>query len=748
MLSKTIRILGLIIIIGFSAFSMVVKQLEKEIQSGGMDEETKGFFSYPAYFEDRFYDIRMGIMMDENFHEERLVLAAIDEESLKNIGRWPWDRSIWIDVMDKLKTFGAKVVAFDVVLSEPQKACNAISPDVLMSKSFSNFQSRPGNKVIIPYSLTSIYDPEGLKELPDDLYNFIIDTKQASDKGIVAKKILSATFPIKELLKSEPGLAHIGADEDFDGIFRHYPLVMNTDSLYFPSYSLLAYQYYTGDTPILELDVGGEAILKLKTGDLNLNFKGETKIRWIGGSTTFPTVGLYQIMKAKNNDPKMKELLNGKIIFIGSTAFGAHDLRHTPVDPKLPGVYFHMNMVQMLLEGRFFQTQKHSLFWSWGLLIVGTLIIIIVSLFGNAILDIIFLFFFCGGIIYADTVYLLPMGYEITLFFVLFSIIGAYSWNTFFNFYLTSRDKHFLKNAFGSYISPELIDEMYKSGEPPKLGGESGVLTAYFTDIQSFSTFSEKLSATKLVELLNEYLTAMTDILLGERGTLDKYEGDAIIAFFGAPMHLPDHAYKACKVAIQMQNALLELRDKWKSEGDKWPVIVQNMRMRIGINSGEIVTGNMGSRDRMNYTMMGDSVNLAARLEEAAKQYGIFSHVSQFTKDMLEENEFEMRELDTVKVVGKSEPVTTYDLLGATGETHQDLLDLKTHFDKGLDLYKNQKWDEAIENFKKSLPYEHKRYPELEGKKNPSLIYIDRCNEFKKNHPPADWDGVYTLTSK
>tara|TARA_B100000683_G_C12441594_1_gene536346 strand:- start:589 stop:1458 length:870 start_codon:yes stop_codon:yes gene_type:complete len=289
---------------------------------------------------------------------------------------------------------------------------------------------------------------------------------------------------------------------------------------------------------------------------------------------------------------------------------------------------------------------------------------------------------------------------------------------------------------------------MYESGEPPKLGGDCGIITAYFTDIQGFSSFSEKLSATELVELLNEYLSAMTDILLEEGGTLDKYEGDAIIAFFGAPMPLEDHAVRSCRVALGMQNALLDLRKKWVSEGDKWPQIVHDMRMRIGINSGEIVTGNMGSAMRMNYTMMGDSVNLAARLEEAAKQYGIFTQVSMFTKDMLEDK-FVMRELDTMRVVGKKEPVTTYDLLGEVGKTEEDLLTLQSLFHEALDLYRNQKWDEAIEGFNKSLEYENKRFPDLEGKKtNPSLIYIDRCNQFKENPPPEDWDGVFTLTSK
>jgi adenylate cyclase len=314
-----------------------------------------------------------------------------------------------------------------------------------------------------------------------------------------------------------------------------------------------------------------------------------------------------------------------------------------------------------------------------------------------------------------------------------------------YKIFIEGKDKRFLKQAFGNYISPELIEIMHESGEAPKLGGEAGVKTAFFTDIQSFSTFSEQLSASVLVELLNEYLTEMTDILLANKGTLDKYEGDAIIAFYGAPMKLENHAELACKTTIQMQEKLLELRKYWVSQGDKWPLIVHNMRMRIGLNSGDIVTGNMGSKNRMNYTMIGDAVNLAARLEESAKQYGIFNHVSQMTQSLCADK-FVFRELDTIKVVGKSQPVTTYDLMGETGNTEDYLLELKDKFEKGLEYYKNQDWKSALSFFQQSLELEIKRYDDT--KTNPSEIYIDRVKNFMLYPPPRDWDGVYTLTKK
>ena len=211
------------------------------------------------------------------------------------------------------------------------------------------------------------------------------------------------------------------------------------------------------------------------------------------------------------------------------------------------------------------------------------------------------------------------------ILFPVSAIVLPFGINLTYKLFTEGKDKAYLKASFGNYVSPELIDQMFESGEAPSLGGEEGYNTAFFSDIASFSSFSEKLEATELVELLNEYLEAMTNILLENGGTLDKYIGDAIVAFYGAPMEVDDHELLACRTAIKMQKRLEELRGIWQEEGERWPEIVHHMQNRIGINTGPMVTGNMGSDSRMNYTMMGDTVNLAARLESSAKQYGIYT---------------------------------------------------------------------------------------------------------------------------
>jgi adenylate cyclase len=325
--------------------------------------------------------------------------------------------------------------------------------------------------------------------------------------------------------------------------------------------------------------------------------------------------------------------------------------------------------------------------------------------------------------------------------------------------YFENKEKKFIESSFKQYISPELIDEMVAEGNMPELGGEESNITAYFTDIQGFSTFSEKIgSASKLVELLNEYLTAMTDVLTTKnKGTLDKYEGDAIIAFFGAPMKYDDHAKRACNTAIDMQSELLRLRKKWQGEGNKWPEVVINMHMRIGINTGHIVTGNMGSTMRKNYTMMGDEVNLASRLESAAKQYGAYIHVCKNTIDQLVEQKIESqyiyRSLDIIRVVGKDEPVETFELLAYASDANALVLNkLCELWKEARAAYLDMQWDKAIALFTQCLDFEP-HLPERDpgSKTCPSQVYIKRCLAYKQN-PPASagekWDGIFTATEK
>ncbi len=346
------------------------------------------------------------------------------------------------------------------------------------------------------------------------------------------------------------------------------------------------------------------------------------------------------------------------------------------------------------------------------------------------------------GMFFSD----LPGIGESTMLPVVVPIVGVfmtYTSNVIYKFIVEQRDKKFLKSTFGTYISPDLIDQMYEQKQQPKLGGESGYHTAFFSDIQSFSSFSEVLEPEKMVSLMNEYLTEMTTILLEHRGTLDKYIGDAIVAFWGAPVKVEDQEKLTCQAALDMEKRLDELREKWRNE-EGWPEIVHNMQHRIGLNAGQMVTGNMGSTMRMNYTMMGDTVNLAARLESSAKQYGVYIQVAENiyedTKD-----DFEYRFLDYVKVKGKTIPVKTYELICGKGDLSDEYSACLDTFHKAQEYYFAQQWDDALNGFQESSKLED-MFPGRST--NPSEVYIKRCEYLKENPPEKDWDGVWTLTAK
>ena len=432
----------------------------------------------------------------------------------------------------------------------------------------------------------------------------------------------------------------------------------------------------------------------------------------------------------------------GKKLYYGLTATGTSDLNPMPFDPRYPMVGLHANALNTILDNKIiYEVPKVQV-----ALVIG--IIGILLAFGVPALSA-----SMGGLVTAIIIgaygwlsFWLFTNQQIWLDMVgpLSTLFIGYLGITVYNYIQEEKNKNFLKESFGTYVSPELIDQMYESGEEPSLGGEEGYHTAFFTDIQSFSAFSEKLTASELVALLNQYLTDMTDVLLENNGTLDKYIGDAIVAFYGAPIDVDDHEYWACKTAIEMQDKLAILREGWQREGDRWPEIVHNMQNRIGISSGEMVTGNMGSEARMNYTMMGDNVNTAARLESSAKQYGVYIQIADSTYQAVKEKVV-VRDLDNVVVMGKNEPVKVWELISEVGKEPDQYKKILPAYHEALDLYKNQEWSKAIDAFKASDELE-----EMFGgrKTNPSRIYIPRCEHYLENPPGEDWDGVWTLTSK
>jgi adenylate cyclase len=312
--------------------------------------------------------------------------------------------------------------------------------------------------------------------------------------------------------------------------------------------------------------------------------------------------------------------------------------------------------------------------------------------------------------------------------------------------------KMHIKGMFGTYLSPDLVNRMIESGESPQLGGHEETITAYFSDIQSFSTFSEKLPPDRLVELMNEYLTACTDIVNQEGGTLDKYIGDAVVAMFGAPLPLPDHALRACVASQRVQLKLAELRQKWKSQGDLWPDVVHQMQSRIGLNSGPVIVGNIGSRTRFNYTMMGDNVNLGARMESGAKVWGVYSMCTEATRDACQRDGGDrvvFRALGRTIVRGRSAAVPIFEIVGLKENVTEKTRECIRLFEQGLARYYARDWDGALALFAQSAELEPNQPGITPGvRTHPSRVYSEITALYKIAPPPDTWEGEYVMPIK
>ncbi len=732
MLVKIIRILGVMLIICFASFSIYFALEQQEL---GHTDNQSLLTSYPSFFEDRFYDIRANMTLDKFAKDDRLVMAAIDDESLSKIGRFPWPRKVWVDVLDKLKNYGAKVVMFDVFFFEEEKACNVNQhPDDLLAEAIKDFQSIEGNKVILPYQTTR-YEEDGLKEAPEDLFNFMVNAKQDKGQNLQQRWVSKSNFVIPKLASTGAMLGHVQADADPDGIIRQYLALANVDSLYFPSAAVQVYMAYTKNPVEFEITPADNR-LKLKNSNLSLNTQGSAKVRWFGTQHNFGHVSIHKLLSAKDDDLEMKKLLEGNIVFLGSTAFGAHDLRHTPVDPMLPGVYFHMNMVHSMLEGKSFQPKEKSVLISWGVLIAATILMILIQLLGNAIIDLFVVSVITLGLFFADTYLMTPNGYEIKLFFCLFSVVACYSWNTFLNFYLSTKEKKKIKGTFSRYVSPAIVDQMLDDPSKLKVGGERKNITVFFSDVRDFTTISEKLTPEQLSYSLNHYMGIMTDIIFESKGTLDKYIGDAIVAFWGAPVPIENHPYQAIKAALKMIEVLPSINEKFKAEG------LPEFKHGIGLNTGDCSVGNMGSDKIFAYTALGDNMNLGARTESLCKYYGVQLNITENTIHALTEeqkNTLSFRTLDKVRVKGKEQPVTLFEGLHSTHPFKVDSEALKNYED-AFKCYQNKQFGDAIV----LLQPINEKYPEDKSTKR----ILHACEDFLKNPPPENWDGVFTHTTK
>jgi len=644
-----------------------------------------------------------GDQAKSKFPSDKIVIVAQTDSYMEEYGSYPpkWeDYGIMVENLNKL---GAKVIMVDFLFEFK----NSYGEDEVLA----NYLKKADNTIFV------------------STINFT---------DISATKINKIRHPVESLKKYTKTAYsnHLIQGSLLNGV-RLYPDVIKKYGLWPISVKTVA--DYLGVQPQLDeknriLIIGD---LKIK---LDQNFAFRTDFAYVPYDTYYlyrdPFVGIegMDILKLDTEDEdeieEMAPLVKDKIVFIGETSEIAHDQMDTLIG-EVWGVEVLAMEVATLLKGA--PLQSASTFAEIivllliGFLLIGSNLLPDPKFRALASIGSLILYFaFCVlAYTYWDLVF--SMSYVIVAGTFGFAAINIYL------FIEERQQRSFIENAFGQYLSPDVIEALVEDPDRLSLGGERREMTAYFSDIQGFSTISESLTPDELVQLLNLYLTAMCDIISEHNGTIDKFEGDAIIAFWGAPLDQPDHATRSCLATIDMQKALTELRQEWMKEG--YPMVLT----RMGVNSGPMVVGNMGSQTRMDYTIMGDAVNLAARLEGANKFYKNFSMISDSTYDQAKDA-VDVRELDTMRVVGKNEPITVYDLLDRKGQTSGPKADVVAQYLKGLDLYKQRSYTDAIAEFEKALA--------IDPKDGPSITYVNRCNTFLENPPEDDWDGVYTHTEK
>ncbi|MCG8336117.1 MAG: adenylate/guanylate cyclase domain-containing protein [Proteobacteria bacterium] len=704
---------------------------------------------------------------------DHIAIVAIDTKSVDYYGRWPWGRDKMAQLLHELQDhYQVKVFGYDVLFSEPdsndvtsgkvlerfydlvskenpdsryfldriQKIKSDVYSEVNNDAKFGAELSKWDN-IVLGYFFflsanleqTSHLSPEQLDEFSKRIENSEITIIQGAEfldyiplyEGFAVEANIPGLISSKNL----SGFFNVVPDWE-DGTIRRVPLVIRYKDAFYPSLGLQILRRYYGDKPIRMIaNQGGIEAFYIGDKRINTASDGTVMINYKGPEFTFPNYSVYDVIN--HNIPKEK--LKDKIVILGATEVGVFDLRNTPVSAAYPGVEVHATIVENMISGDYFYRSDFVYFLTALLILVFGFVMGIILPKLSAAPGLIFSLTVLGGYIGVNSWFLVnEKAWTSYVYIVLVIVLNWFS-IVIFKFFGEEKDKRFIKGAFQQYLSPKVIDQLVDDPSMLTLGGEKKDITAFFSDVQGFSTISESLTPEELVELLNEYLTAMTDIVMKYDGTVDKFEGDAVIAFFGAPIAYPDHATRACLASLEMQEKLVHMREKWREEGK------HELYVRIGLNTGSCVVGNMGSAYRMDYTMMGDSVNLAARLEGVNKEYKTFCMISEFTYEEVK-NTIETRELDMIRVVGKNEPVKIYEVLGRKGEVDEEKLKAIKYYSKGLELYRKQDWDEA----KKYFAHTNK----LLGYDGVSQVFFDRCKEFKNDPPGEAWDGVYQMQSK
>ncbi|MES2501430.1 MAG: adenylate/guanylate cyclase domain-containing protein [Pseudomonadota bacterium] len=698
------------------------------------------------------YDVRLNFLMPRT-QDNRIVIVDIDEKSLKEQGRWPWGRDKSAQLVNQLfEHYQINTLGFDVVFAEKDessglknlermqqqyfngdasfaKALQAIKPQLDYDQTFAN--SLKNRKVVLGYFFNNT-NLNRIGQLPNPTFDADsfgrkpIDFVEAAGYGANLSLIQSAAVTA----------GHFNPEPDADGISRKITVLIKHNNQYYDALAVAVARAYFDNAPLkaefanlgVSQQYAGLESFGLAGRQIPVDDKVAMLIPYRGLQGSFEYVSATDVMNKKVPPTILKD----KIVLVGTTAQGLMDLRATPVQNIYPGVEVHANIIAGILDNNikarpgYVRGAEFLLVLLAGLLLAFTLpalnplkatLISIGVLLGILVINVL-----CWQ--YANLV--LPIAASLLMIGLIYLVNMSYG------FFVESRGKRQLTGLFGQYVPPELVNEMALNPESINMAGENREMTVLFTDIRGFTNIAEGLDPTQLTQMMNEFLTPLTQIIHNNRGTIDKYMGDAIMAFWGAPLKDESHAQHALDAAIEMKAALKTINERFIKKG--WPVI----KIGIGINTGNMVVGNMGSSFRMAYTVMGDSVNLGSRLESLTKNYGVDIVVSEFVK--AQTPQFVYRELDLVRVKGKDIPVAVYEPLDTKSALSAETIDELKLYREALKLYRNQQWDLSEMQF---INLQNRHPQQLLY-----ALYIKRIGQLRQAPSSADWDGAFNVETK
>lgn len=684
--------------------------------------------------------------------DDRITILDIDEASLKTIGRWPWSRDKMASMVDKLyNDYGIAAMGFDVIFAEPDISSGIATLDQLSKGALvgeAGFRQRyaalrpsldfdgrfasalTGKTLALGYYFITPGLPEGVTgALPQA--NLPASALGEHQRSLVEAIGYGANLARFQQAAGIAGYFSVLPDED--GTIRKVHLLTRYQSGLYESFSAATLRAAMGAEP---LKAGVEASRFLGVAyrqpwvevagiKIPLNADGSAWVPYRAGAP-FPYVSAKEVLAGRTD----KGVLENRVVLVGSTAPGLADLRVTPFSGSFPGVEIHAHMIAGMLDG----TAGYTPAWArdaslLATLLAGLALLIALPIIGpvRGLMLTALLLGALAGAQYAAW----KQHWVLSMAAPLAAILGLYMLSAAYGFLAEARNKRQITKLFGQYVPPELADKMSQDPTHYSMEGQSREMTVLFSDIRGFTNFSEALPPTELAEVLNAYLSTMTQIVQDHRGTIDKYIGDAVMAFWNAPLDMPDHAEQAVQTALDMQAALVALNERFAARG--WP----DVKIGVGVNTGRMSVGNMGSEFRLSYTVMGDAVNLGSRLEGITKQYGVGILATETTVAADPAHQF--MKIDVVRVKGKETPVAIYQPLGRKGELSEEAGKMAQLFEAAFGLYQKQDWKAA-----EALLHEMAEITQC----GLCETYLERIAHFREHPPATDWDGVFVYTTK